>query len=38
MDDVQPVEIALKKILKKEGFKKIVIIDKPSLFIAFESK
>jgi len=38
MDDVLPAEKVLKKMLKREGFKKIVIIDKPSLYIACGSK
>jgi ubiquinone/menaquinone biosynthesis C-methylase UbiE len=38
MDDVLPTEKVLKKMLKKKGFKKTVIIDKPSLYIACGSK
>lgn len=36
--DVLPATKVLKKMLKREGFKKIVITDKPSLYIACGSK
>jgi len=38
MKDILPPEKVLRKMLKKEGFKKIVIINKPSLYIACGSK
>lgn len=38
MRDILPAEKVLKRMLKKKGFKKIVIIDKPSLYIACGSK
>lgn len=34
VDDILPTEKALKKIMKAKGFKKIVILDKPWLYIA----
>src|SRR4030066_322993 len=38
MRDILPAEKVLKRMLKREGFKKILIIDKPSLYIACGSK
>jgi len=38
MKDILPAERVLKRMLKEEGFKKIVIIDRPSLYIACGSK
>lgn len=34
MQDILPAEKVLRSMLKKEGFKKITIVDKPSLYIA----
>lgn len=34
INDILPTERALKKMLKSKGFKKIVILDQPSLYIA----
>jgi ubiquinone/menaquinone biosynthesis C-methylase UbiE len=38
MRDILPAEKVLKRMLKREGFKKILIIDKPSLYVACGSK
>ncbi|HVP36404.1 MAG TPA: class I SAM-dependent methyltransferase [Terriglobales bacterium] len=38
MKDILPTKKALKKMLKREGFKKILVVDKPSLYLACGSK